>query len=414
MNIYAVIILSALILDYALDRIADALNLKALSGDLPDEFKDVFDAEKYRRSQEYTRVKTRFNAVASTVDLVLILIFWFGRGFELVDALVRSVSQGIIQRGLLYVGVLILLKSLLSLPFHIYATFVIEERFGFNKTTIKTFITDLVKMVLLAIALGGPLLAGVLALFQYAGRYAWIYGWIATALFTLFIQYIAPTWILPLFNKFKPLQDGDLRRGILDYTRSVRFPVSEITIMDGSKRSSKSNAFFTGFGRNKRIALFDTLVERHTVPELVTVLAHEIGHYIKKHILIGLLIAIAHAGVLFYLLSIFLHHEGLYAAFYMSRQPIYAGMVFFGLLYAPIEMILSMFMNILSRRHERAADRFAVETSGQRNAFIGALKKLSADNLSNLRPHPFYVFLNYSHPPVLERIRSMVISDPPV
>jgi len=396
-----------LILDYALDRIADALNLKALSGELPEEFKDTFDAEKYRRSQEYTRVKTRFGSIAASADLAVLLIFWFGKGFETLDSLVRAAHLSPILSGLLYIGILLLLKGIITLPFNIYATFVIEERFGFNKTTVATFITDLIKIVILAILLGGPLLAGVLALFQYAGRFAWLYGWAVTTGFTIFIQYIAPTWIMPLFNKFEPLEEGELRRKIFNYLKSVRFPVSEISVMDGSKRSSKSNAFFTGFGRNKRIALFDTLVERHTIPELVTVLAHEIGHYKKKHILIGLLIATAHAGVLFFLLSIFLYHQALYTAFFMTHQPIYAGLIFFGLLYSPIEMILSLLMNMLSRRHERQADQFAVTTSEDEEAFITALLKLSSDNLSNLRPHPFYVFLNYSHPPVLERIRTL-------
>jgi STE24 endopeptidase len=312
-----------------------------------------------------------------------------------------------IWNGLIYIGILIILRGIISLPFSIYATFVIEARFGFNKTTVRTFILDIVKAVLLGIILGGPLLAGVLYFFQYAGPLAWLYCWLVVTVFSLVIQFIAPTWIMPLFNKFTPLEQGELREAIMTYAQNVHYSLLDIFVMDGSKRSTKSNAFFTGFGKNKRIALFDTLIQKHTTTELVSVLAHEIGHYKKRHIIQSMLIGILHTGLIFYLLSIFLSHEGLFAAFYMQNMSVYAGLIFFGMLYAPLEMILSIFLNIFSRRNEMQADRFAVETTGQGQSLISALKKLSADNLSNLTPHPLYVFLNYSHPPVLERIRRL-------
>ncbi len=407
MNIYAIIILSALIINYVLDLLADFLNLRALRNELPDEFKDTYDAEAYRKSQEYTRVNTRFGFLTSTFDLMVTLIFWFAGGFNYLDGIVRSWRLGPVGTGLAYIGILLFLQMLLSLPFNIYSTFVIEERFGFNKTTPATFVTDILKGLALAIALGGPLLAGILAFFEYAGPYAWVYCWVASTGFALFTQFIAPTWIMPLFNKFKPLEEGELKEKILSYAHSVNFPVQGIFIMDGSRRSSKSNAFFTGFGKNKRIALFDTLIANHTVPELVSILAHEIGHYKKKHILQGMILSILHMGVLFFLLSIFISHRGLFDAFYMEHRSIYAGLIFFGLLYTPIETLLSIFMQILSRRNEYEADRFAVETADQPEIMIQALKKLSRHNLSNLTPHPFYVFLNYSHPPVLERIKAL-------
>jgi STE24 endopeptidase len=407
MNIYAIIILSALIINYILDLLADFLNLKALRDELPDEFKDTYDAEAYRKSQEYTRVTTRFGFLTSTFDLMVTLIFWFAGGFNYLDGIVRSWQLGSIGTGLVYIGILLFLQMLLSLPFSIYSTFVIEERFGFNKTTPATFVTDILKGLALAITLGGPLLAGILAFFEYAGSYAWVYCWIVSTGFALFTQFIAPTWIMPLFNKFKPLEEGELKEKILSYAHSVNFPVQDIVIMDGSRRSSKSNAFFTGFGRNKRIALFDTLVTNHTVPELVSILAHEIGHYKKKHILQGMILGILHMGVLFFLLSIFISHQGLFDAFYMEHRSIYAGLIFFGLLYTPVETLLSIFMQRLSRKNEYEADLFAVETAAQPEIMIQALKKLSRHNLSNLTPHPFYVFLNYSHPPVLERIKAL-------
>ena len=407
MNLYALVILGTLLFSYALNLITELLNLRALRDELPKEFRDVYDADVYKKSQQYTRVRTKFGLVTSTFGLVVTLAFWFSGGFNYLDRLVRSWEWPMIPTGLAYIGILLLGRALLSLPFSIYATFVIEERFGFNKTTPRTFVTDLLKGLALAVVLGGPLLAGILAFFQYAGSLAWLYCWLATTAFMLFVQFIAPTWIMPLFNKFTPLEDGELRQAILAYADRVKFPIKNLFVMDGSRRSTKSNAFFTGFGKNKRIALFDTLIAKHTVRELVAVLAHEIGHYKKKHILKGLVIGILHTGVMFYLLSIFVSHQGLFEAFYLEQPSVYAGLIFFGMLYAPIELILSIFMQMFSRKNEYEADRFAAETTGDPDAMVEALKKLSRDNLANLTPHPLYVFLNYSHPPVLQRIRAI-------
>ena len=404
MNIYAIIILATILFGFVLDVIAEVLNLKALEEELPTEFEGVYDSEKYAKSQEYTKVNTKFGFITGTFGLLLTLVFWFVGGFNYLDQIVRGWNLSSIWTGLLYIGILILVKTLLSLPFGIYSTFVIEERFGFNKTTPKTFILDMIKALLLGIIIGVPLLAGIMAFFQYAGNLAWLYCWIATTIFTLIIQFIAPTWIMPLFNKFTPLEEGDLRNAIMAYAEKVKFSLQNVFVMDGSKRSSKSNAFFTGFGKRKRIALFDTLIKKHTNQELVSVLAHEIGHYKKKHILKGMIISMLHTGVMFYLLSIFMRHQGLFAAFYMEEMSIYAGLIFFGMLFSPVEMILSIFMQIFSRKNEYEADRFASETTEDPASMISALKKLSVDNLSNLTPHPFYVFLNYSHPPVLQRI----------
>ena len=407
MNLYAVVILSALIFEYIMNLLADIFNLSALSGKLPEEFEGIYDAETYRKSQEYTRVKIKFGIIVSNLNLMILLAFWFAGGFQILDSIVRSWDLPPILTGIFYMAILVLMKQVLSLPFKIYTTFVIEERFGFNKTTKATFITDLLKGLMLTIIIGGPLLTGMLAFFQYAGNLAWLYCWIVTTVFLLLIQFIAPIWIMPLFYTFKPLETSELKQRIMDYVDSVKYPVSEVYIIDGSRRSSKSNAFFAGFGKNKRIALFDTLVEKHPVSELVAVIAHEVGHNKKKHILQSMVISILHIGLMFYLLSLFLTNTGLFEAFYMEKQSIYAAFVFFGMLFTPIEFVLSIFMNILSRHNEYQADRFATETTGTPEAMIGALKKLSANNLSNLTPHSFEVFMNYSHPPVLERIHAI-------
>ncbi len=407
MNIYGLIILAALLACYVLELVADRLNLRALDPQLPAEFAGVYDSEKYARSQEYTRTRTRFGLLTGTFDLFLLLLFWQLGGFNWLDQLVRGWGMGPVSTGLAFTGILLLAKTVLSLPFGIYSTFVIEERFGFNRTTPLTFITDLLKGLILAVVLGGPLLAAVFWFFDSAGAMAWLWCWAAVTLFTLVVQFIAPTWIMPLFNKFSPLEEGELREAIFAFAEKVEFSLQNVFVMDGSKRSSKSNAFFTGFGRNKRIALFDTLIAKHTVPELVGVLAHEIGHYKKKHILQGMVISIIHTGVMLYLLSIFIGHQGLFAAFYMEQSSVYVGIIFFGLLFTPIEMILSLLMNLLSRHNEYEADAFAARHTGEPESMIGALKKLAANNLANLTPHPFYVLLHYSHPPLIRRIAAL-------
>jgi len=408
MNPFFFIILFALLIEYAIGVVANLFNLKSLRSEPPPALAGIYKLEDYRKSQEYSRTNTRFNFITSTFSLGVLLAFWFTGGFNYLDQIVRPWGFVPILNGLFYIGILLTGYSLLMLPFSIYHTFVIEGRFDFNKTTPRTFLVDTIKGLGLAALLGAVLLSGILALFEYAGYYAWIYCWIAVTVFSLILQYVAPTWIMPLFNKFTPVESGELKEAILNYARSVDFPIKNVFVMDGSKRSTKSNAFFTGFGHNKRIALFDTLIEKHTVPELVAVLAHEIGHYKKKHILQGTIINILHTGVLFFVLSIFLNSPGLYEAFYMEQQSIYAGILFFGLLYTPLEMVISVIMNALSRRNEYEADHFAAETIQHPQHFIEALKKLHAGNLSNLTPHPFYVFLNYSHPPLLERIHAIL------
>jgi len=407
MNIYSYIILSALLLQFFLDNIADVLNLKALKNEVPPVLSGVYKPDEYHKSQEYTRSLTRFGFVTSLFGLLIIFLFWFTGGFNFLDQIVRSWDFGPIANGLCYIGILMIAYELLTLPFSVYATFAIEERFGFNRTTPRIFITDMLKGLALTILLAGSVLAGILALFEYAGNYAWLYCWVAVTIFNMVIQFIAPIWIMPLFNKFTPMEPGELKDAIQSYARSTGYEVRNISVMDGSKRSTKANAFFTGFGRTKRIALFDTLISKHTIQELIAVLAHEIGHYKKKHVLWGILISIAHTGLIFYLLSVLLGSSGLYQAFYMDHTSIYAGLLFFGLLYTPVEMVLSVALHILSRRNEYEADQFATQTTGEPGSLVEALKKLHSDNLSNLTPHPFYVFLNYSHPTLLQRVQAI-------
>ncbi len=407
MNIVAWIILAALVLDFLLNLIADILNLRALQGQPPDEFKPYYDAGRYRRSQRYLRDNTRFGWMAAGFHLLVILLFWLSGGFPFLDTVVREAGWGTVATGVVYIGTLALLHGLVALPFQIYATFVIESRYGFNRTSPATFVLDRLKGVILGIVLGAPLLAGVIYLFESGGGNAWWYSWGVLVVFMLVMQYVAPTWIMPLFNRFEPLREASLRKAILEYAASIRFPLKNVFVMDGSKRSSKSNAFFTGFGRNKRIVLFDTLVKGHSTAELVAVLGHEMGHYKKHHLLTGMIITVLQTGLMFYLLSLCVSQPALFEAFGMNQISVYAGMVFFGLLYAPVDSLLGMLRMMVSRRNEFSADRFAVDTTGNADALISALKTLSVSHLSNLTPHPFYVFLNYSHPPVMARIQAI-------
>jgi len=407
MNGVAIFILAALLLRFGTGRLADMLNLGASRAEPPPPLKDLYDQEKYRESQAYLRASTRFGILESSFSLAIILVFWLTGGFNFLDNLVSGWGFIPLVDGLLYFGIIFLIYGILTLPFEIYDTFVIEQRFGFNRTTARTFITDRMKTLVLAVIIGGALLSDVLALFQYTGGLAWVYCWIGVTAFSVLTQFVAPAWIMPLFNKFTPMVPGELRESILAYTRSVSFPVKNISVMDGSRRSSKSNAFFTGFGSSKRIALFDTLIDKHTTGELVAVLAHEVGHYKKKHTLQSMVVSILYTGLVLFLFSLLLKQPALYQAFNMDRQSIYTGIIFFALLYTPVGMVFSIIMEAVSRKNELSADRFAAETTGRPQDLSDALKKLSATNLANLTPHPLYVFLNYSHPPLLQRLQAL-------
>jgi len=407
MNTYAVIILGALGAEYALNVVADVLNLRSLQDAPPDGFEDTFDEGEYAEAQAYTRVRTRFGLLRSTVGLAVLLTFWFAGGFAWLDALVRGWAVGPILTGLAFVGLLVLGQGLLSLPFDLYSTFVIEEAFDFNETTLATFALDRIKGLALGTAIGGPLLAVILWFFQHTGPYAWVYAWLVVTGVTLVLQYIAPRFLMPLFNDFEPLEEGDLRSAILSYADRVDFALDDVYVMDGSRRSSKSNAFFTGFGSNRRVVLFDTLVEQQSVDELTAVVAHEVGHYKENHIPQRMAISVLQTGALFLLLSLFLQMEGLFEAFYVEQMSVYAGLVFFGLLYTPVDLLLSLPLQAWSRRHEYEADQFAADTTGRPATLGQALKSLAADNLANLTPHPLYVALHHSHPPMRKRLAAL-------
>ncbi|MEC9326989.1 MAG: M48 family metallopeptidase [Verrucomicrobiota bacterium] len=402
-NLFFWIILVAIVGIFALDLFSEWLNLKGLRLELPQDFKDVFDQEKYSKSLEYTRITTKFGAIQSSLDLIIFLFFWIIGGFGWLNQIVIGLGHGPVISGLLFFSILFIAAGLMNLPFEIYDTFKIEAKFGFNKTTRSTFIGDKIKGLFLGALIGLPVLGLIIWLFE-SFENAWLWGWIFLSGFSLLMAYLAPAVILPLFNKFEPLEEGELKSAINDMAETCEFPLTELSVMDGSKRSSKSNAFFTGFGKNKKIALYDTLIANHSTSELVAVLAHEIGHFKKKHIMQTLFLGIAQTGVLFFVLGFFIRNEPLSSAFGVDEPSVYCSLLFFTLLFKPISKILSVLMNILSRKNEFEADAYAANVTRNADSLITALKKLSADNLSNLTPHPFYVFMHYSHPPVSERI----------
>ncbi|MBF88847.1 MAG: peptidase M48 [Candidatus Marinimicrobia bacterium] len=401
------IIMGALIVEYLLSTISAILNIKNITKELPSQFTDVYDQEKYARSQAYLKAKTHFGLLSSTFGLFLIIVVIHLGLFGHLDELVRNQTDSPIFAGLLFFCIIFVINDVITIPFSIYNTFVIEQKFEFNKTTPKTYVIDKLKGYLLTIVLGGIVLGAILFFFDYYGPNGWWIAWLAIALFMVAIQPLFVHIIAPMFNKFTPLEAGELRSAIEAYAEKVKFPLARIDVMDGSRRSSHSNAYFSGFGKSKRVALFDTLLMKHNTEEIVSVVAHEVGHYKKKHIIFGTTISVLETGIMLFVFKFIMSDPDLFFVFGVEQVSVYAGMIFFGLLYAPVNLITSIFSSAISRRNEYQADRYAFETTGNQQALISMLKGLAANNLSHLTPHPFTVFLSYSHPPVTKRIEAI-------
>lgn len=401
-----ILILSIVIAGFLFDQWISYLNTTTWSKVLPESLRDFYDEQTYSRQQDYERVNYKFGIFSDILSFMAIIFLLLSGGFAWLDLFVRSYTGSPILQAILFFGILGLAADLLSTPLDVYDTFVIEERFGFNKTTPRTYLLDKLKGWLLAIIIGGGLIALVVFLFEKTGSWFWVLAWAAFSGITLFISYFYTTLLVPLFNKLTPLPTSELREAIEKVAVQAGFSLKDIFIMDGSKRSSKGNAYFSGFGRKKSIVLFDTLVSDHGIDELVAVLAHEIGHYKKKHVLKGLLIGIAQTGVLLFILSLLLQSPLLAKALGASEPSFHIGLVTFGILFSPVSVVLGIALNLLSRKHEYEADRFASVFS-QPGSLQKALKKLSIKNLGNLTPHPWYVFVHYSHPPLLQRIAAL-------
>jgi STE24 endopeptidase len=410
------IIIGILIFDFIVERLLDYLNIKNLSAPLPNNVSNVYEKSEYEKSQDYQKEKERTSQYESFFQfgLYLILLFqgYLGGVYDYIAAYVQTSSAlsnySVYVSNLLFFGVLFIVSDMLSTPFSIYNTFVIEEKYGFNKSTVKLFIIDKLKGYALAIVIGGLVISLLLFLIQQLDTSFWWIFWIIISALIICMNMFYTSLLLPLFNKLTPLGDGALKDAIQAYCRKENFPVDNIYIMDGSKRSNKANAFFSGFGKKKKIVLFDTLVDQHSIPELIAILAHEAGHFKKKHIIQMMVLSVFQIGVYLFLLSLLIKNENLSIALGASSNSIALNLIGFGLLFSPLSTITGIFINLLSRKNEYEADAFAAQTSSSTDLGI-ALKNLSKKNLSNLTPHPAYVFLHYSHPPVTKRLDAMGI-----
>ena len=400
------ILIAIIIISFLIDKILDVLNTKHFDDKIPEKLADVYDKEEYKKSQEYKKTNANFSNITSTFSIVLTIGFFFFDGFKYVDNFVRSFTNHPILVALIFFGVILIGSDILTTPFSYYKTFVIEEKFGFNKSTKTTFWLDKLKGWFMTIVLGGTILSLIILFYEFAGKDFWIYAWIFVAFFSLFINMFYAKLIVPLFNKQTPLEDGELKRAIEKYAKKVGFTINNIFVIDGSKRSTKANAYFSGFGSQKRITLFDTLINDLETEEIVAVLAHEVGHYKRKHIIFNITTSILLTGLTLYILSIFINTPVLSEALGVSIPSFHIGLIAFGILYSPISEITGLFMNYMSRKFEYQADNYAKETFAAK-PLITSLKKLSKNSLSNLTPHPAYVFMHYSHPTLSERVKNL-------
>ena len=402
-----IVIIAITVIDFVFEKFLDFLNDRAKSPEMPPEAEGIYDAERYAKWLAYDKANSRVGAISSSISILLSLAMLIFGGFGWLDIQMRQITEQPVLLALLYFAVIGIASSIISLPFSLYSTFVIEEKFGFNKTTLKTFIMDMLKGTALAIVIGGPLGGLIVWLFYELGDAFWLVAWVIMTIFSVFMTMFAATLIMPLFNKFTPLEEGDLRTAIEAYCEKAGFKLNRFFVMDGSKRSAKSNAFFSGLGPKKTIALYDTLIEQQSTEEIVAVLAHEIGHYKKQHTLLSLVLSTLQTGVMLFLLGIFLRRPEFSFALGANEMSFHVGIIAFGIIFSPISTLIGIGMNVLSRKNEFEADAFARDTyAGE--PLASALKKLTAENLGNLKPHPAYVFVHYSHPPVLARLKQLL------
>ncbi len=404
-NTILTIIILITAFEFCLETILDLLNLNHKPEQLPAPLEGVYSEEEYRKSIGYQKVNTYFGLLSSTISTGLMLcVFYFGWLGVLNDFLANYTSG--VWLSLAFFGVAYIISDVITIPFGLYKQFVIEEKFGFNKMTIGTYVLDKIKGYFIAALLGGVLLGALLWLIQSIGANFWIYFWVIAGVFMVFMNMFYTSLIVPLFNKLTPLQDGELRQAITAYSKTVDFPLDNIYVVDGSKRSSKANAYFSGIGKKKKIVLYDTLIENQTTEELVAVLAHEVGHFKRKHIITSMAISILQMGAILFLLSFFVGSENISKALGASTLQVHLNLVAFSILFSPISTIIGIVMSLISRKNEYEADEYAATTFSKEH-IQHALKKLSNHNMTNLTPHPAYVFVHYSHPTLLQRLTAL-------
>jgi len=400
------ILITILLIKFVIDSVLNHLNAKHFNDTLPNDISDVYEINEYQQSQSYKKTNHNFSKITSLFSLITTLLFFFFNGFSIVDEIARGFSNNIIIITLIFFGIIIIGSDIISIPFSLYKTFVIEEKFGFNKSTKKLFFLDKIKGLLMTIILGGSILSIITWFYEFTGNYFWIYTWLLITTFSVFLNMFYSKLIVPLFNEQTILEEGDLKNEIVKYVNSVGFKANNIYVLNGSKRSTKANAYFSGFGNQKRITLYDTLINDLENNEIVAVLAHEVGHYKRKHILYNLTSSIILTGFALFVLSLFIKTPVLTLALGVSQPSFHMGLIAFGILYSPVSQILGVFMNHISRKFEYQADNYAKNTFSA-SPLISSLKKLSKNSLSNLTPHYLYVFFHFSHPTLLDRIKNL-------
>ena len=409
------IIISLVIFNYLFSNLLDYMNHRNWKDEIPNELKDFYDKEKYKKAKNYALSKNKISLFSSSLSFLLVILLIVFNGYGTIDQFVSSILSkffeshqiisNFIQSGVFFL-ILFILNSIISIPFSYYNTFVIEEKFGFNKTTKLTFFIDIIKSTLLSFFIGGILLFLALYLYENLNDGFWLWLWIGLSLLMILINMFYADLIVPIFNKLTPLDDGELRNKIEKYSKDVGYLLKNIYVIDGSKRSTKANAFFSGLGPRKTIALYDTLIEKHTENELVAVLAHEVGHFKKKHIFSGLIMSIIQIGIMSFFFELCLKLPEISIALGGLESSFHLGLVGFSIIFSPISILSGIIMNYNSRKNEFEADAYAKETFNGEDLSL-ALKKLSVDSLSNIYPHPLYVFFHYSHPPLIQRLRAL-------
>lgn len=402
-----IIIVAFVIAEFLLDKVLDYLNAKSWDAAMPEIVKGLYDNEKYEKAKNYAKENGRLSLISGLLSFAILLTMLFGGGFAFLDGFVRGFTSNEIMVTLLFFAIISVASTLIHLPFSWHKTFTIEEKYGFNKTTPKTFVLDFLKGLLMSAIIGGGLLALLTFLFLQMGNNFWWIAWIAVGAFTIFFGMFYTTLIVPLFNKLTPLEEGELRESIETYASKVDFPLTKIMVMDGSKRSSKANAYFSGLGKQKTIVLYDTLMNDNTVDEITGILAHEVGHYKKKHVLKGMALSLFQMGFLFFLFGWIAKSNLIHEAFGAAQAGFHLSLIGFGLLYTPISLLIGILMNMYSRKNEFEADAYAKETFNA-TSLVSALRKLSVNHLSNLTPNKIYSFIHFSHPPLVERLTALL------
>lgn len=400
------LIIGFILFEFVLSKTLSWLNMKTWDKPLPDEVKDLYDTEKYAKARDYANANNKIGTISATLSVIISIGFLYFKGFAWLDDVVRSYTASPVWQALLFFGILSLATSIMSLPFELYETFVIEEKFGFNKTTPMLYVSDKLKMLMLGVVVGGGILALLTFLFGLLGNKFWLAGWVLVSSISILVAMFYTNVLLPVFNKLTPLENGELRASIENYAAKVQFPLTNILVMDGSKRSTKANAFFSGLGHKKNIVLYDNLINDMNIDEITAVLAHEVGHYKKKHILQGMVLSVLQMGILLFVFGLLADNQLMGEVLGAKQNSFHLSLVAFSLLYAPISMVTGLLMNLFSRKNEYEADAYAKETYNSA-PLISSLRKLTIDHLGNLQPHQAYVFFNYSHPTFLQRMRAM-------